>query len=122
VRCKYCGNPVSKDEGSPMWRHETGRLSCEHSLFLAKPATSAADIIRLALGDHTQSARNKRCGCGWRPTWPDGRIGAEYIQHNDHLAEEIAKDLVEAGMIPGESGLEQLQEAADLFTKPTDEG
>lgn len=103
MRCKHCGEPISKDADSPIWRHETGLLSCKYSTKFAKPAESAAEIIRVSMIFHIQAERNKRCVCGWRPTWPDDRIGAAYIQHRDHLAEEIAKDLAEAGMILGEA-------------------
>jgi hypothetical protein len=43
------------------------------------------------LSAHSQSARNRHCSCGWRPTWPDDRIDAASIQHQHHLAEELEK-------------------------------
>jgi hypothetical protein len=50
-------------------------------------------LIRETLATHVQSARNRRCVCGWRPSWPDDRLGAEYIQFRDHLTEELATNI-----------------------------
>jgi hypothetical protein len=48
------------------------------------------DVLRI-LEAHIQSDRSKKCKCGWKPTWPDERIGAEYYQHREHLAEMIVE-------------------------------
>ncbi|QED11674.1 hypothetical protein PP914_gp186 [Arthrobacter phage Qui] len=58
------------------------------------------EVILKVLAEHSQSARNRRCRCGWRPTWPDDRFGAEYLQFNDHFADEMVKALVEANLTP----------------------
>lgn len=55
-------------------------------------------LVRETLGTHVQSARNRRCVCGWRPKWPDTRIGAEYLQFRDHLTEEIVATIEKAIM------------------------
>lgn len=49
------------------------------------------EIVRV-LTEHIQSARNKRCICGWRPTYKPGDAPfTEYAQHREHVAEELAK-------------------------------
>jgi hypothetical protein len=63
--------------------------------------TRAEGIAKL-LAEHAQSARSKYCTCGWRPTWPDKRIGAEYLQHTEHLAAALEAWL--AGQGHGEWG------------------
>lgn len=46
-----------------------------------------ADVLE----QHIQIERNKRCICGWRPTFPQNVHGWESFQHRRHLAEELAK-------------------------------
>lgn len=52
------------------------------------------ELIVKVLENHIQSARNKRCICGWRPDYEDrgsGQLFPEYRQHREHLADEIDK-------------------------------
>lgn len=55
------------------------------------------EIILKTIEEHGQSARNKRCGCGWRPDYTDRRpdeLFPEYRQHREHLATEIERELL----------------------------
>lgn len=51
------------------------------------------DIIDL-LEKHTQSARNRRCSCGWRPS-SLAKDGSESMQHRNHVADAITSYLSE---------------------------
>jgi hypothetical protein len=42
------------------------------------------------LDSHNQSARNRRCECGWRPIHPESRFGWAGIQHRQHLADVLS--------------------------------
>jgi hypothetical protein len=48
------------------------------------------DIVAI-LWDHTQSARNQRCTCGWRGDVSKGVLDPNsiYMQHRRHQAEMI---------------------------------
>ena len=43
------------------------------------------------LGAHVQSARNNRCGCGWRPDGSKGIIDPNNVhaQHRAHVADAL---------------------------------
>ena len=48
-------------------------------------------VLRI-LEAHVQSDRTGYCKCGWRPTWPDERIGAVHYQYREHLAKMIVEN------------------------------
>lgn len=37
---------------------------------------------------HSQSVRNHRCACGWRPE-ASAKFGSEELQHRSHVADAI---------------------------------
>jgi hypothetical protein len=47
-------------------------------------------VVLAILDNHIQIERNKRCTCGWRPTYKPGDAPfPEYRQHREHVADEI---------------------------------
>lgn len=53
--------------------------------------------IRKALDEHTQSVRNERCACGWRPDYSKDRLqDPASAQHREHITEVIFGKVTEA--------------------------